>query len=90
MPFHGTTDAILLKDRILPSIETGYLRELFRRKNLDVVFLTVSKASAEYYAKKAVKQYGGNPVIYNVTPEGFIEQNGTEIICDWATINNIA
>jgi len=90
MAFHGTTDAIQIKDRIMPSIETGYLRELFRNKNLDVVFLTMSKASAEYYAKKAVKQYGGNPIIYNVTPEGFIEQNATEIICDWAIINGIA
>jgi hypothetical protein len=90
MAFHGTTDAIQINDKILPSVETGYLRESFRHKNLDVVFLTVSKASAEYYAKKAVKQYGGNPVIYNATPEGFIERNGTEIICDWATINGIA
>lgn len=90
MAFHGTTDAIPIKDRVLPSTETGYLRESFRHKNLDVVFLTVSKASAEYYAKKAVKQYGGNPVIYNATPEGVIEQNGNEIICDWAIINSIA
>ena len=90
MAFHGTTNAMQIKDRLLPSSETGYLREPFRHKNLDVVFLTVSKASAEYYAKKAVKQYGGNPVIYNAAPEGFIERKGTEIICDWATINGIA
>ena len=44
MAFHGTTDAIQISDKILPYTETGYLRESFRRKNLDVVFLTVSKA----------------------------------------------
>lgn len=90
MAFHGTTDAIQIENQLLPSSETGYLRESFRHKNLDVVFLTISKKSAEYYAKKAVKQYGGNAIIYSATPEGFIEQNGTEIICDWATINSIA
>ena len=90
MAFHGTTDAIQISDKILPYTETGCLRESFRRKNLDVVFLTVSKASAEYYAKKATHQYGGNPIIYNATPEGVICQSGTEIICDWATINGIA
>lgn len=89
MAFHGTTDAIQIKSRLLPSIETGYLRESFRHKNLDVVFLTISKKSAEHYAKKAVKRYGGNPIIYKATPNGFIEQTGTEIICDWATINGI-
>lgn len=90
MAFHGTSDVIQINNRkLLPTIETNVLREDFRKKDLDVVFLTVSKKSAEYYAKKAVEQFGGNPVVYNATPEGFVYQNGTEIICDWATIDSI-
>ena len=90
MAYHGTTDAIIINGKLIPSSESGILREDFRQKNLDVVFLTVSKKSAEHYGKKAVMRFGGNPVIYNATPKGIIEQNGTEIICDWATINGIA
>lgn len=56
MAFHGTSDVIQINNRkLLPTIETGVLREHFRQKDLDVVFLTVSKKSAELYAKKAVK-----------------------------------
>ena len=55
---------------ILPPIRTNNLREEWRRKYTDKVFFTTSLLSAENYAKKACKKYGGNPVIYVVKPIG--------------------
>lgn len=70
--YHGTTSALGIKDYIVPPSESGVLREPWRKKFLNCVFFTPSLLSAEGYAKKAVKKYGGTPVIYIVKPIGLV------------------
>lgn len=72
MFFHGTTPELGIKEKILPPGQTGRLSESGRKKNLDKVFFTVDKSSALIYARKAVKRFGGNPVILTVEPVGDI------------------
>lgn len=50
--YHGTSDALDISC-ILPAAETGFLREDWRKKLTDKVFLTDSLYSAQKYAKKA-------------------------------------
>lgn len=88
--FHGTSDNLpISENKILPSSETGILWEYFRTNYLDVVFVTVSKKSAEYYAKKATNRFGENPIVHKVRPEGFVTYNGTEVMCDYAIIDSV-
>ena len=68
--YHGTSDVFDINKMILPPIQTGNFREEWRKINLDKVYFTSSQLSAENYAKKACKKYGGNPVIYIVKPIG--------------------
>ena len=87
--YHGTSDIFKIKSMILPASQTGILREEFRTKLTEKVFVTFSVKSAEYYAKKACEKYGGNPVIYEVRPIGYALFNGgTEYICNKAKILN--
>lgn len=85
--YHGTSTNVNVKDKLLPPIATDNLRETFRKKLQDKVFVTDSKVSAEKYAKKAVVHFGGNAVIYTVKPDyySFIK-NGTEYLTDYAII----
>lgn len=72
---------------ILPPIQTDILREDWRKKYLDKVFFTTSLLSAENYAKKACKKYGGAPVIYMVKPIGqYFNRIKCEYIADKAVI----
>ena len=85
--YHGTSDALNIEDMILPSSQTKILREDWRRKLTDKVFFTDSLMSAQKFAKKAAKKYGGNPVVYEVKPIGFImNPNTNEYIADKAKI----
>ena len=52
--YHGTSTALNLGHVLLPANETNVLREDFRKKLRNVVFITTSKVSAERYVKKAV------------------------------------
>ena len=77
--YHGTSTALNLGHVLLPANETNVLREDFRKKLRNVVFITTSKVSAERYAKKAVQRFGGEPVVYTVKPDfASLIQNGTE------------
>ena len=89
--YHGTTDKFDIKDNILkPSIETGILRENWRKKNLNKVYLTTSLLSAEKFAYKACQKYGGCGVIYEVEPLGdFYNPNTNEYVTDNAKILKI-
>lgn len=79
---HGTSTALNLGHVLLPANATNVLREDFRKKLRNVVFITTSKVSAERYAKKAVQRFGGEPVVYTVKPDfASLIQNGTE----WTT-----
>jgi len=94
--YHGTSDKILsIGDRLIPPKDTGMLSEKGRKKNLDKVFFTNDKRSASIYAQKAAKQFGGNPVVYTISPVGDIEvlnnTPGTTVYnADWAYIKGAA
>lgn len=89
--YHGTSTNVNVKDKLLPPIATDNLRETFRKKLQDKVFVTDSKVSAEKYAKKAVAHFGGEAVIYTVIytvkPDHYsLIKNGTEYTTDYAII----
>ena len=86
--YHGTTSRHNVGKVLYPPSTTGTLREEFRKKYIDVVFLTNSLKSAQYYAKKAVEKYGGEPIIYEASPiPYYIQINTTEYICPRARID---
>lgn len=85
--YHGTTDTFNVGKYILPPVKTENKREEWRMKYTDKVFFTTSMLSAEMYAKKACKKYGGNPVIYVVKPVGqYFSRMNTEYIADKALV----
>ena len=84
--YHGTTNNFVVNNILLPANATGNLRESFRLKNRDVVFVTTSLPSAIKYAYKAVNEFGGNPVVYKVKPIDYWQNNLTEYICKKAII----
>ena len=89
--YHGTTDKFNINDNLLKSpIETGILREDWRKKNLDKVYFTNSLLSAEQFAYKASQKYGGNSIVYKIKPIGdIIHINTNEYISDSAKIIGI-
>ena len=84
--YHGTSSSLDVKSYLLPSIDTDVLREDFRSKLRDVVFVTSSVVSAEKYAKKAVDRFGGDPVVMIVSPIGARRINNNEYVCDKAIV----
>jgi hypothetical protein len=82
--YHGTSIAGL--QEILPPAETNNLREDFRRKFRDCVFVTPLRKSAETYARKCALKFGGKPVVYEVKPINPIEINVSQYICDKALV----
>ena len=74
--YHGTSDIFETGAYILPASRTHILREDWRKKDLDVVFSTISYKSAYMYAKKAAEKYGGSPVVYRVIPLGNVHYRG--------------
>lgn len=87
--YHGTSTNVNVKNKLLPTIATDNLRETFRKKLQDKVFVTDSKVSAEKYAKKAVAHFGGETAIYTVKPDYYsLIKNGTEYTTDYAFVLN--
>lgn len=84
--YHGTSIQGLTK--ILPPTETSILREDFRKKFLDCVFITPLKKSAEMYAKKCASKLGGTPIVYEVRPVNPININVSQYICKRAIVLN--
>lgn len=82
--YHGTS--IVGLTEILPPVETNVLREDFRTKFLDYVFVTPLKKSAESYARKCAAKFGGSPVVYEVKPVNPININTAQYICDKAIV----
>jgi len=74
--YHGTSDIFEMGTYILPASCTHVLREDWRKKDLDIVFSTISYKSAYMYAKKAVEKYGGAPVVYRIIPLGNVHYRG--------------
>jgi len=83
--YHGTSDVFGLGigDYILPPEGTSNIQEIGRKKNLDKVFFTISSSSARIYSGRAVRVFGGNPIVYEVDPIGDIfflnSDKGTEV-----------
>ena len=86
--YHGTSSSLDVRSYLLPSIDTNVLREDFRSKLRDVVFVTSSVVSAEKYAKKAVEKFGGEPVVMSVLPISSRRINNNEYVCDEAIVLN--
>ena len=84
--YHGTSVSGLKE--ILPPTETNILREDFRHKYLDCVFVTPLKKSAETYARKCAQKFGGQPVVYEVRPVNEYEINVSQYICDRVIVIN--
>ena len=84
--YHGTSIPNL--KIILPPIETNILREDFRKKLLDCVFVTPSRESAAKYARKCAAKLGGEPIVYEVRPIHPHEINISQYICDKAIVLN--
>ena len=82
--YHGTSIQGLKV--ILPPIETKVLREDFRKKYLNCVFVTPSKLSASKYARKCAAKLGGDPVVYEVRPVNPTEINVSQYVCDKAFV----
>lgn len=82
--YHGTSVPGLKV--ILPPLETRVLREDFRKKLLDCVFVTPSRLSAANYAKKCAVKFGGKPVVYEVRPINPHEINTSQYVCDKAIV----
>ena len=70
--YHGTSTVLDLEvgDHILPPAYTDTISERGRKKNLDVIFLTPDYNYAKIYAGRAVRELGGEPIIYEVKPIG--------------------
>lgn len=73
MYYHGTTSALGIGGVLLPPVITGKLCESGRKRNLDRVFFTTDWKSAEIYAAKAVKEFGGDPIILTLQPADDLE-----------------
>ena len=82
--YHGTSISGLKV--ILPPTETNNLREDFRTNFQDCVFVTPLRKSAETYARKCAAKFGGDPVVYEVTPVNPSEINVSQYICDKALV----
>lgn len=87
MYYHGTTTALGIVSELRAPVETGVLREEWRKKHLDCVYFTTSKLSAAKYARKACLKYGGVPQILIVKPCGITTNiNNNEYIAKSARV----
>jgi hypothetical protein len=91
--FHGTSSALGISDELLPPGQTLVLSEAGRLRNLDKVFFTADEGSARIYAAKAVKRFGGKPVVLKVRPKGSMvvlqaSKGTTVFMADSATIHS--
>lgn len=70
--YHGTTNSFNLRegDYLLPTMQTGILREEWRKNNTDKVFFITSLLSATKFAKKGGCQIWRRP--YNIYYRTFL------------------
>ena len=95
--YHGTSDAlnVSIGDALLPPKETEVQTEP-RMQRRGRVFLTSNKNAAHTYARRAVRKWGGNPIIIIADPIGEVKQMtksisafGPIFLCDKAIIIDI-
>ncbi|AGG58311.1 hypothetical protein VPDG_00150 [Vibrio phage henriette 12B8] len=79
MFYHGTTTAANIGHKLLPPNTTNVIGEKGRKKNLDRVFFTKDIGLARIYAGRAVRSYGGDPVLLRVvSPADVVCMNETK------------
>ena len=85
--YHGTTDLFKISV-IKPPVDSKIIREDFRENNKNVVYVTTSFGSAQRYAYKAAKKFGGNPIVYKVEPDwdSLVKRMDCEYITNFATL----
>lgn len=71
--YHGTSTALNINDILLPPSETGKQTEK-RIQRKGKVFLTTDLEYAQSYAQRAVKVWGGSPIVFEVIPLDNIKQ----------------
>lgn len=64
--YHGTTNRLGNLKIIKPASQTKFLRESFRKKEQNIIFLTDSLTSAKRYAQLACETFSGKPIVYQV------------------------
>lgn len=72
--YHGSSSALGIQHQLLPPSVTGVIQEVGRKKNLDKVFFTKDIGSARIYAGRAVRRFGGDPIVYRAIPMGDVEE----------------
>lgn len=81
--YHGTSSESISRE-VLPPNVTQVISEKGRNKNLDRVFFSKDYKSADIYAKRAARSYGGNPRVLKVIPTDDVivlnEKQGTTIL----------
>ena len=77
--YHGSSDSVLDPHgfRLLPPNMTGKIQEKGRKKNLDRIFVTTDPKSAQIYAGRAVRRFGGKPLVVRAIPMGDVEPVNT-------------
>lgn len=93
--YHGTSIKIgqEVPFILLPPSQTGNLRETFRNKLLNAVFITISFSSARKYAYKSAQVNENSvPLVLLVNPDinSLVQNNPiacpTEYICDFSYV----
>ena len=89
--YHGTSSALNISKEIKPPLETSIIRQQERDYNHDVVYVTSSLGMATNFAIKAVKKFGGTPIIYEVEPDfrTLVNRTGPQYITKFAKIKKV-
>lgn len=88
--YHGSSVLTDSDYMLLPPVVTGVIQEKGRRKNLNKVFFTKDKGTANIYAGRSFNVNGGVRRIFRVIPMGVITKiNDLTFCCEWAFIEEI-
>ena len=88
--YHGTSTVYNIIGKISPSNKSDTKSTLYKRKTAKIR-VTDDLEAAKYYATKAVEKKGGEPIIYEVTPDVYsmIKISKTDYCTSSATVVGI-
>lgn len=94
MFYHGTSSNCNISNMLIPPVDSKFLSEEGRNKNLDKVFFTKDKGLAKVYAGRTCNRVGGSKKLYRVIPMGDVvvlsDKLGASVYyCDWAFVEEI-